>query len=61
MLERLTRFRDLDGMPKVEMSTPFEYFKKVKSTADDIPTWVGELVRDKAVNHVIGQIIYFLF
>jgi alpha-mannosidase len=43
MLERLTRFRDLDGMPKVEMSTPFEYFKKVKSTADDIPTWVGEL------------------
>ena len=44
MLERLTRFKDLDGMPKIEMSTPFDYFKKVKSTADDIPTWVGELV-----------------
>ncbi len=45
MLERLVRFKDLDGMPKIDMSTPFEYFKKVKATADDIPTWVGELVR----------------
>lgn len=45
MLERLVRFKDLDGMPKIDMSTPFEYFKKVKSTSDDIPTWVGELVR----------------
>lgn len=47
MLERLVRFKDLDGMPKVDMSTPLEFFKKVKSTADDIPTWVGELVRTK--------------
>jgi hypothetical protein len=43
----LTRFKDLDGMPKVTMSTPLEFFKRVQATAEDIPVWVGELVSNE--------------
>jgi len=43
ILERMRRFRDLEGMPKLEPMAPREFFKKLEKESVDLPTWVGEL------------------
>jgi len=42
-LERLKRYSDLEGMPKVRPITPKEFFKRLESESADLPKWVGEL------------------
>ncbi|XP_067676864.1 alpha-mannosidase 2C1-like isoform X2 [Haliotis asinina] len=45
MLEKLQRMKDVDGLPRVEMSTPDEFFTLVEkeSGQDKLCTWRGEL------------------
>lgn len=43
MLESMKRMHDLDGVPKVEFSSPEKFFEDVKSKQHDLPRWVGEL------------------
>lgn len=55
-IERLERLANVDGVPKVAIRDPYEFFEDVgldSSTRDkhdnkmklDLPVWVGELVR----------------
>ncbi|KAJ7388842.1 Alpha-mannosidase 2C1 [Desmophyllum pertusum] len=44
MLEMLKRMEDVDGCPRVKLSTPQEFFHSLESRdADTLCTWVGEL------------------
>ncbi len=43
MLEQYRRTRDLDGLPKVEMGSPEQFFDDVIAEHPDPPVWVGEL------------------
>jgi len=44
MLERLRRMKDTDGVPKVEMTTPSEFFSHIEDhEADNLNVWQGEL------------------
>jgi alpha-mannosidase len=43
MLEQLQRMRDVDGLPRVEMLTPTEFFQRLETDSQDLTTWVGEL------------------
>lgn len=43
MLESISRMKDLDGVPKVQYTTPDRFFEKVEEVQDDLPRWVGEL------------------
>lgn len=43
MVESMRRMRDVDGVPRVKFSTPFEYFKNLEAKQEDLPRWVGEL------------------
>lgn len=43
MMESIRRMRDVDGVPKVEFSTPERFFAEVKKQEDNLPRWVGEL------------------
>lgn len=43
MLERLRRYRDLDGMPKLVSMDPGEFFRRLERESVDLPVWVGEL------------------
>ncbi|XP_046577418.1 LOW QUALITY PROTEIN: alpha-mannosidase 2C1-like [Haliotis rubra] len=45
MLEKLQRMKDVDGLPRVEMSTPDDFFTMVEkeSGQDKLCTWRGEL------------------
>ncbi len=43
MLEQLSRVKDVDGLPRVEIRTPQEFFERCKADAKDMPVWVGEL------------------
>ncbi len=43
MLEQLVRVKDVDGLPRVEIRTPQEFFERCKADAKDLPVWVGEL------------------
>lgn len=44
MVERLQRMRDVDGLPKVAMTTPADFFSQVQETeADALCVWNGEL------------------
>lgn len=42
-LERLRRLADLDGMPRVEMRPPREFFARCRADVTDPLRWVGEL------------------
>ncbi len=41
MLERLNRVQDVDGLPRVQIAPPLEFFEQVSH--DDLTVWVGEL------------------
>lgn len=43
MLENLERMRNVDGLPKVEMRTPREFFERAEVDIKDPLRWVGEL------------------
>lgn len=44
MLEMLKRMEDVDGCPRVKLSTPQDFFHSLESRdADKLCTWVGEL------------------
>lgn len=43
MLERLKRMHDVDGLPKVEIRTPAEFFERLDADIEDPLVWVGEL------------------
>lgn len=43
MIESMRRMRDLDGIPKVEFSTPVQFFEEARKKESDLPRWVGEL------------------
>jgi alpha-mannosidase len=43
MLERLRRVRDVDGMPRVEIRSPREFFARLEADAKPLTTQVGEL------------------
>ena len=44
MVENLKRLKDVDGLPKIQMRSPVEFFNRLKQGTEDIPIWVGELV-----------------
>lgn len=43
MLEQLSRMKDVDGLPRVEIRSPQEFFERCKADAKDLAVWVGEL------------------
>ncbi|MCA9413518.1 MAG: alpha-mannosidase, partial [Candidatus Omnitrophica bacterium] len=42
-LERLARYRDFEGMPRVETMSPKEFFTRLEKESVALPRWVGEL------------------
>lgn len=43
MIEQLSRMQDVDGLPRVEMRTPNEFFHRLEDDANELLTWSGEL------------------
>jgi alpha-mannosidase len=43
MLEQVSRARNVDGLPRVEMRSPNAFFKRLEENSQDLTTWVGEL------------------
>ncbi|XP_048338131.1 alpha-mannosidase 2C1 isoform X2 [Sphaerodactylus townsendi] len=43
MLDRLKRMKDTDGLPRVQMSTPEQFFSALEKAEAQLCTWVGEL------------------
>ncbi|KAG8440360.1 hypothetical protein GDO86_006202 [Hymenochirus boettgeri] len=43
MLGRLKRMEDIDGLPRVQLSTPARFFTKMENDTSQLCTWVGEL------------------
>jgi len=43
MLEQLQRMQDVDGLPRVAMRSPEEFFARLEQDAHDLTVWVGEL------------------
>jgi alpha-mannosidase len=43
MLEQLARMQDVDGLPRVQMRTPQEFFQRLEADAKDLTLWSGEL------------------
>jgi len=43
MIERLNRMTDVDGLPRVRMRSPLEFFERLDEDAEDLAVWVGEL------------------
>jgi alpha-mannosidase len=43
MLEQLQRMKDVDGLPRIEIRPPHEFFTRCREDAKDLATWVGEL------------------
>lgn len=42
MLEQLRRMRDVDGLPRVEIRSPHEFFKRLQADLKHPSVWVGE-------------------
>ena len=43
MLERMRRYRNLEGMPKLEPMSTKEFFQHLRKASADLPKWIGEL------------------
>lgn len=43
MLERMRRYRDLEGMPKTVPMNVKDFFAKLEKESGDLPAWIGEL------------------
>jgi alpha-mannosidase len=44
MVDFLERVKNVDGLPKVQMTSVKAFFERLKDEVKDIPLWVGELV-----------------
>jgi len=42
-LERFNRYRNFDGMPRLEYMSPEEFFRRLESESEKLPKWIGEL------------------
>ncbi|MGK3951606.1 alpha-mannosidase [Microbacterium sp. I2] len=47
MLASAARFADLEGAPRVSLSTPSQFFADATADDDDLPVWVGELYLER--------------
>ncbi|RCI00419.1 Glycoside hydrolase, 38 vacuolar alpha mannosidase [Rhizopus stolonifer] len=43
MIERLRRMKDVDGIPKVKMTSVNEFYEHIEKTVKELPSWKGEL------------------
>lgn len=43
MLEKASRLKNFDGLPKLEMEGALAFFRQASAEARDLPVWVGEL------------------
>lgn len=43
MVERLQRMGNIEGLPKVRVENPQQFFERLESTSHDLLTWTGEL------------------
>ncbi|MCX6993010.1 MAG: glycosyl hydrolase-related protein [Kiritimatiellaeota bacterium] len=43
MLERMRRYRNLEGMPKLEPMAVKEFFRRLRKESSDLPRWIGAL------------------
>jgi alpha-mannosidase len=43
MLERLRRYRNLEGVPKLIPMSPHDFFRQLEQESHNFPVWVGEL------------------
>jgi len=43
MIERMRRYKNLEGVPKLQPMTHKKFFQRLEADAVDLPTWVGEL------------------
>ncbi|XP_025066348.1 alpha-mannosidase 2C1 isoform X3 [Alligator sinensis] len=43
MLDRMKRMKDIDGLPRVQMSTPDQFFSVLERDGSQLYTWIGEL------------------
>ena len=43
MMERYRRMRDLEGLPRIDIESPAEFFAAAEADYPDAATWVGEL------------------
>ena len=43
MIEKLTRMEDLDGIPKVSLSSPSEFYANLRKEGKNLVSWEGEL------------------
>jgi alpha-mannosidase len=55
MVDFLERVTNVDGLPKLEMTTVKSFFEKCVKDVKDVPLWVGELVitTSSIVTHTI--------
>jgi alpha-mannosidase len=42
-LERLKRYQDFEGMPRLESMSPKKFFSRLEAESEQLPRWVGEL------------------
>jgi len=54
MLERLSRLKDVDGIPKIEQKHPSDHFQQMIASSPDLPVWVGELVLNASKSSSVG-------
>lgn len=43
MLEQIKRLKDVDGLPRVAMRSPADFFQRLEAGSRDLTSWVGEL------------------
>jgi alpha-mannosidase len=58
MLERLRRLKNVDGMPKVQIKSPVEFFERIAADAHRMVVWVGELVRAPVVRACVRAALH---
>lgn len=42
-IERMKRYKNIEGMPKCQPMNPTDFFARLKNNSRDLPQWVGEL------------------
>jgi alpha-mannosidase len=55
MLERIRNYHDLEGLPKLEITTPEAFFEALEAERETLPTWCGELQVDRHRGVLVSQ------
>ncbi|MCF6286111.1 MAG: alpha-mannosidase, partial [Candidatus Hydrogenedentes bacterium] len=42
-MERMKRYQDLDGMPRLESMSPLRFFERLEAESTKLPRWLGEM------------------